>query len=84
MKVTLKLFATLSDCLPQEAKKTNSLEVELVPGTTIDQVIERFQLPRKLVHLVLVNGTYVPAGARSTQALVEGDTLAIWPPIAGG
>jgi hypothetical protein len=38
----------------------------------------------KLVHLVLINGVYVPPEERGTRMLAEGDTLAIWPPIAGG
>jgi molybdopterin converting factor small subunit len=38
----------------------------------------------KMVHLVLINGHYVAPADRATRALVEGDVLAIWPPIAGG
>jgi sulfur carrier protein ThiS len=38
----------------------------------------------KLVHLVLITGVFVPPGERATRTLVEGDVLAIWPPIAGG
>ena len=41
-------------------------------------------VPEKLVHLVLVNGTYIAADQRSRRTLQEGDVLAIWPPIAGG
>jgi molybdopterin converting factor small subunit len=41
-------------------------------------------LPPKLVHLVLVNGRYIEPEKRWTTTLVEGDVLAIWPPIAGG
>ena len=41
-------------------------------------------MPPKLVHLVLVNGVYVPPEERATRTLVEGDVLAIWPPVAGG
>jgi molybdopterin converting factor small subunit len=33
---------------------------------------------------VLVNGTYVEPAQRLTRRLQPGDTLAIWPPIAGG
>jgi sulfur carrier protein ThiS len=53
-------------------------------SSTIAQVSEPFGLPNKLVHLVLVNGVYVPPAERATHALNEGDVLAIWPPIAGG
>ena len=41
-------------------------------------------MPPKLVHLVLINGKYIDPEKRLTQTLVEGDVLAIWPPIAGG
>jgi sulfur carrier protein ThiS len=41
-------------------------------------------MPEKLVHLVLVNGSYVAPEQRPSQTLKEGDVLAIWPPIAGG
>ena len=84
MKVTLKLYATLSDHLPDEARNTNALELDLAAGTTPAQVIESRNLPRKLCHLVLIDGVFVPPALRSTRALTEGETLAIWPPIAGG
>jgi len=84
MKITLKLYASLSDYLPIEARKLNALELELASGTTITQVIERQNLPPKSCHLVLIDGVFVPPAERAKRALAEGETLAIWPPIAGG
>jgi molybdopterin converting factor small subunit len=84
MKITFKLFAMLTDYLPQEARASNVMEIEVPDGATVGQLIERFALPPKLVHLVLVNGTYVEPAQRLARALQPGDTLAIWPPIAGG
>ncbi len=84
MKVTLKLYATLGDYLPDEARKANALELDLVPGTTVNEVIENRKLPHKLCHLVLIDGIFVPPAQRATRPLAEGETLAIWPPIAGG
>ena len=84
MRVALKLFATLSDYLPAEARSTNRIELELAPDATVGRVIADFRLPPKLVHLVLVNGVFVPPAAREGQALQQDDTLAIWPPVAGG
>ncbi len=55
-----------------------------MPNETVDQLIDRQQVPRKDVHLVLVNGTYLDECQRSTRVLTAGDTLAIWPPVAGG
>jgi sulfur carrier protein ThiS len=84
MRVTFKLFAMLQDYLPVEAKKDNALALDLEEGTTILQVIERFGLPVKSCHLVLIDGNFVPPAERAARALKDGETLAIWPPIAGG
>jgi sulfur carrier protein ThiS len=84
MRVTFKLFAMLQDYLPVEAKRDNALSIDLKDGTTILQVIDRFGVPLKSCHLVLVDGHFVPPTERSTRQLNDGETLAIWPPIAGG
>lgn len=83
MKITFKLFATLTDYLPAE-RRYNAVELDLEPSTTIGDLVQRFQLPEKLVHLVLVNGVYVDPEARRARTLKDGDVLAIWPPVAGG
>lgn len=84
MRITFKLFAQLQDYLPAEARKTNACIVEIGEETTVAQVIERFKLPARLVHLVLLNGTFVPPAERDGRILRDGETLAIWPPVAGG
>lgn len=84
MKVTVKLFATLGDYLPDAARKTNSLELDVPVGTTVGELVGRFNLPERLVHLVLVNGYYISADERLSHALADGDHLAVWPPVAGG
>ena len=84
MNITLKLFASLTDYLPAESKYTNIVALDIAPETTIMQLVERYRLPLKEVHLVLVNGSYIAPEMRATKTLIEGDVLAIWPPIAGG
>ena len=66
MKITLKLFATLTDYLPVESRYTNIVELDLMERTTIGQIIETHQLPPKLVHLVLVNGKYIEPEKRAS------------------
>lgn len=84
MKITFKLFASLTTYLRTETASDNIVELDVPAGTTIAQMVERFHLPDHLVHLVLVNGAYVAPENRASRSLQEGDTLAIWPPIAGG
>ena len=83
MQIKLKLFATLTDYLPTGAVK-NEIALAVDERTTIDQLIDRFNLPRSLVHLVLINGVYIYPDERLGKTFVNGDVLAIWPPIAGG
>lgn len=82
MQITFKLFATLMSYLPPGASK-NAINIEVATGTTINQLIEKYQVPRSEVHLVLLNGLFITESDRD-QAVKDGDTLAIWPPVAGG
>ena len=84
MKITFKLYASLTEYLPPEARRGNRIEIEVADAATIAQVVEPYGLPHKLVHLVLINGVYIAPEDRSRRTLVAGDVLAIWPPIAGG
>ncbi len=85
MKITFKLYASLSEYLPADRRQGNVLALaDVADGTTILQLIEPYGLPVKLVHLVLVNGVFIPPEQRAERVLVDGDVLAIWPPVAGG
>ena len=83
MKIGFKLFASLTDYLPSD-RRGNRIELEVGEGTTIAELIMRFNLPERSAHLVLVNGHFVPPAQRASRRLADGDELAIWPPIAGG
>jgi len=84
MQITFKLYASLTDYLPPDRRRDNRMPLDVAADASITKIIEPFGLPPKLVHLVLVNGVFVPPEERATRTLVEGDVLAIWPPIAGG
>ena len=83
MKITFKLYAGLQDYLPANARD-NAVEIDLPDSTTVKDVTEKFQLPPKLLQIVLVNGVFLTPEQRTSQALKDGDVLAIWPPVAGG
>ncbi|MGI9310888.1 MAG: MoaD/ThiS family protein [bacterium] len=82
VRITFKLFATLSAHLPPTAVR-QAVALQLDAPVTPNQLIDRFAVPRAQVHLVLVNGVYVAAEQRD-EPLRDGDVLAIWPPVAGG
>lgn len=84
MKITFKLYASLTQYLPAQAQRGNRIELDVPAEATIADIVLPYGMPPKLVHLVLVNGVYIQPGDRATRTLVEGDVLAIWPPVAGG
>jgi hypothetical protein len=83
MRITLKLFATLGQFLPAGAK-ANAIAADVPEGASAHQVLEQFKVPRGMVHLVLLNGTYLDANARERALIKPEDVLAVWPPVAGG
>ncbi len=84
MKITLKLYATLGELLPPGAQN-NAAEIEVAADATMNDIIDQYKVPRELAHLVLINGIFSCAEDRDQPGkLSEGDTLAIWPPVAGG
>lgn len=84
MKITFKLYATLGDLLPSNAHK-NAASIEVDEDVTLHSIIDQYHVPRKLAHLVLINGVFVCDADRDQSGLLkEGDVLAIWPPVAGG
>lgn len=84
MHITFKLYASLTDYLPAERRPGNAIELDVAQGASVAEIIAPFNLPLKMVHLVLINGHFVPPEQRGSRTLAEGDVLAIWPPIAGG
>jgi sulfur carrier protein ThiS len=84
MRITLKLFASLADRLPAEARRTHAIDLDLVPGATVLDVIRRQGIPERICAIVLVDGNWVAPRDRATRVLAEDEVLAIWPPVAGG
>ena len=81
--LTFKLYASLGQYLPAGAVD-NKVSIESKPEESLADLITRFNLPERLVHLVLVDGVYIAPEDRTTHLLKDGETVAIWPPVAGG
>ncbi len=74
MKVEIKLFAGLQKFMP------NAEKVELDNNCTVLDLLEKIGINSSEVAITLVNGRHVDLDQR----LHEGETVAIFPPIAGG
>jgi len=83
MKIAVKLYASLADHLPDTAVD-HRVEIDVAENATPHQVLDRFRVPRAQAHLCLLNGVYLEPSQRDQPLFEEGDTLAVWPPVAGG
>ena len=84
MKITLKLFASLTSYLPPHKKNSIEADIEVADASTIGDMILLYRIPSKSAHLVMVNGVYIKPSERDQYVLKPNDALAICPPVAGG
>ncbi len=83
MQITVKLFASLAQWLPNGARD-NAVQLTVDNATSAAEVLSHLNVPKEHCHLVLVNGLYVAPSDRANHRLSDGDTVAAWPPVAGG
>ena len=84
MNINIEFYASLMKYLPP-GKSRFRREVSVEDGITLSRLITQFHISEAEAHLVLVNGHFVNCGEdRDQRKLIEGDTVSIWPPVAGG
>jgi sulfur carrier protein ThiS len=83
MQINIEFYASLMQYLPP-GKSRHRREIRVADGLPVNALIEQFHIPEKMAHIVLVNGHFVDADKRAERELVEGDTVSVWPPVAGG
>jgi len=79
MKVKVQLYAILAKYLPTNANNKTAI-LEVAEGTSVQGVLSELKIPENMPKILLVNGR----NAELDRLLAEGDTLSIFPPIAGG
>jgi len=82
--VTLKLYASLTQYLPEAFRKGHAMPMAVDATATIASIVAPLGIPPALVKLVVLNGLFVPPSERAVTTFADGDVLAIWPPVAGG
>ena len=84
MNVNIEFYASLMKYLPP-GKSRFRREVRVEDGISLSNLIKQYHISEEEAHLVLVNGHFVNCGEdRDARQLAEGDTVSIWPPVAGG
>ena len=81
--INLKLFASLKRFMPQ-GHLNGEVAMEIPDGKPIEHILSDLNVPLEQCHLVIVNGVFIPREKRASTPMTEGDTLAVWPPVAGG
>ncbi len=79
MKVEVALYAALSAYLPPGSTQRKAVIVAR-DGATAQEIMLQLGIPQEYPNLLQVNGKQ----AGSDTVLTDGDTLAIFPPLAGG
>lgn len=80
MHIEVKLFANLRKKLPP-GSSGGKATLTLADGATLTTIINQLSIPMELAQMVLVNGEQTREFDRP---LSEGDTVSIFPPVAGG
>jgi len=78
MQIKIQLFATLQSYLVQGSKGTQVLNVP--EGASVLQVLNQLKIPKEIPKIILINGLQ----KKVEDVLREGDTVSVFPPIAGG
>jgi molybdopterin converting factor small subunit len=79
IQIEIKLFFDLAEYLPHGSKNSTAY-IPLEEGTTVQGLLESLGLPPQMPKSILVNGVR----ADSETELQESDSVAIFPPMAGG
>jgi molybdopterin converting factor small subunit len=79
VRVTIRLFATFRDFLPQHAVRS-ALRVDMDAPETVQALLTALCVPDDLPRIVLVNGKY----ASEDSLLTDGDVVSVFPPLIGG
>ena len=75
-QITLNLYATLRACVGGSA----SVEVDIEPGQTVQEVLQRLRVPTDQTRIIFVNHR----AASLSRSLQGGEQVGVFPAIGGG
>lgn len=77
MRIHIKLFA---DLRPYGPGGSGTFDADFPEGTPVGAVLDSLSIPPEKPKILLVNGVH----SDRSRPLAEGETLAVFPPVAGG
>lgn len=83
MKIYIEFYASLMKYPPPGPSRFRR-EIKIDDSMVLSDLIKQYQISKEEAHIVLVNGHFVNFEDRDTKTMTENDTVAIWPPVAGG
>jgi molybdopterin converting factor small subunit len=79
INIEVRLFATLRELLPPE---TRGLKAFQIPSdSTIDSLLDMVGIEDKITLILMINGR---REKNFNKVLIEGDRVAMFPPVGGG
>lgn len=79
MTITVAMYAGLARFLPSGAQDRKAA-IDVPDGAAVQDVIRRLGIPDDVLCIPVVNGARVTA----ERVLRDGETLSLFPPLAGG
>ena len=83
--VRVKMFHAFEKYLPAGAEKS-AVTMRLAEGTTVQALLENLGISDDQPKIILINGQSqgVCTSVKNNVTINEGDTVSIFPPVAGG
>jgi hypothetical protein len=78
MQLILKYHGDLSNYFSNDSEE-NMTRIDVDDEDSIYSVIDKFNIPREKINLILVNGVKVKEDDCATFRFSEGDVMAVWP-----
>lgn len=75
MQITVKLMGFLKEKTPPDSTLT------LADSTTVEEALDALHIPRELVQVITINGSFERDRSRQ---LADGDEFSVIPPVGGG